>query len=157
MIERVTELNTSRERPTRANERSRRHLGLQLSVQTQVYGGGQWCHLRCGSRSEGGERLVRGGCGVSRFAVGKVLRGFICSSCPLAQQSPQTRRTRATNPPTSAITGATGGQVGPSTPCDERTTEGQRPSDPQGWWGGGRTHASRIRGRQPSTRGRRSS
>lgn len=156
MIERVTELNTSRQRPTRANERSRCHLGLQLSVETHVYGGGQRCHLRCGSRS-GGERLVRGGCGVSRFAVGKVLRGFICSSCTLAQQSPQTRRTRAANPPTSAITGAAGGQVGPITPCDERTTEGQRPSDPQGWWGGGRTHASRIRGHQPSTRGRWSS
>jgi hypothetical protein len=72
MIGQVTELDTSRQLPTRANERSQRHLGLQSSVQTQVYGGGQRCHLRRGSRSEGGEWLVRRGCEVSRFAVGKV-------------------------------------------------------------------------------------
>jgi hypothetical protein len=51
---------------------SRGHLGLQSSVQTQAYDSGQQCHMRRGSRSEGGEWLVRGGFGVSGFVVDKV-------------------------------------------------------------------------------------
>jgi hypothetical protein len=45
----------------------------------------------CGFRGEGEGRLVRGGCGVSRLAVGEVLQGFIYGFRLLAQQSPQAR------------------------------------------------------------------
>jgi hypothetical protein len=101
MIGWVTELNTSCQRPTRANKQSRRHLGLQSSVQTQAYGGGQQCHfLQRGSRSEGGEWLVRGGCGVSGFAVGKVQR--VLSVAPARWRSNHYKRGGLSRPGTPA-------------------------------------------------------